>query len=214
MLELLNRIFKEKGQSAERADWLFIGLGNPGEKYSRTRHNIGWMVIDKLIAKNNSEYKKLKKLCLASEISIHGKAITAAKPLTYMNLSGEAVKFLMARYKTHYNNVIIISDEYNFPTGRLHLRRGGSDGGHNGVSSVIEHTGKSDFLRLRCGIGKNFPPGGMVEYVLSEFANEEISAKEQMIVNAVTALEYIVSNGADRAMSEINSGRIFTNLSD
>lgn len=184
-------------------------MGNPGEKYAATRHNIGWLILDSLLSKYSATPQKLKKLCLASEIKIAGKTAIAAKPLTFMNNSGEAVNYLAARYKIPFNNIVVISDEYNFPVGKVHLRRGGSDGGHNGVASVIEHLGNAFFLRLRCGIGKDFPTGGMVDYVLAPFPESDSEALNLMINKAVGALEHLVKAGAERAMSDINSGRLW-----
>ncbi len=194
----------------KNTDYLFVGLGNPGSRYANTRHNIGWMVIAELCRKYRKDPVPLMQSALLAPLRIEGKAVLAAMPVTYMNNSGEAVANICRTYGICPDRIVVILDEYNFPVGKIHLRTGGSDGGHNGVSSVQDHLETQEFARLRCGIGKNFPPGGMVDYVLSNFTEEEAPGLQSMIGNAVTALEYIVRNGIPRAMSDVNSGKALT----
>ncbi len=193
----------------KKIDYIIIGLGNPGDKYKNTRHNIGWMCAEALIKKYHGEVKKISQLSYYSHIKIQNENILVAIPITYMNNTGLAVKYFHDNFNILTENIIIIVDEYNFPVGKLHIKSGGGDGGHTGVASIIEETGSSDFYRLRCGIGKNFESGELVNYVLSDFSSEEITAVETMIGNSILAMEYFVTNNKSRAMSMINSTKIF-----
>lgn len=201
-------IFKKK--SKKKADWLVVGLGNPGQKYKNTRHNIGWMVAEALANKHNAPLKESSSIYWASSFYISGSIVLTAIPTTYMNNSGEAVKKLVKEFEVPIENVIIILDEYNFQVGKIHIKDNGGDGGHNGMMSVIEHIGNEKFFRLRCGISKNFGPGGLVDYVLSNFKEEESADLKVMIDHSVRTIEHLIlCNNSNRAMSEINSGRLW-----
>lgn len=190
-------------------EYLIVGLGNPGEKYQKTRHNIGWMVSNAINIEKSTKWKLHKNLYLFSNFSMFGKNVINAIPVTYMNNSGMAVKELLNKYKIPINNVIVIVDEYNFPVGKVHIKKCGSDGGHNGIASIIEETESNDFLKLRCGIGKDFPSGGMVDYVLSDFPETQQTDVMDMIDKAIDSIEHIIKVGFSRAMSDINSERLW-----
>jgi PTH1 family peptidyl-tRNA hydrolase len=195
--------------SMPAVEWLIVGLGNPGPEYTQTRHNIGWMVVERLAERFGKQLQPGAGPWYEALLQIGGTPVLVAVPTTYMNRSGEAVRALQRRYKVAPERIVIVLDELNFPLGRIHLKQGGSDGGHNGMASVIEHLGTDRVLRLRCGIGRDFPPGRMSEYVLSPFRAEELPERDRMIAHAVMALEYLVRNGSARAMSAINSGALF-----
>jgi PTH1 family peptidyl-tRNA hydrolase len=200
--------FKKK--SKKKADWLVVGLGNPGVKYKETRHNIGWMIGNALATKHKAPFKESSSIYHASSFIISGSIVLTAIPTTYMNNSGEAVKKLLQEFDVPITNLIIILDEYNFQVGKIHLKDSGNDGGHNGMMSVLQHIGNQPFFRLRCGISKNFGPGGLVDYVLSNFKPEEESELELMINHAVISIEHLInSDNSNRAMSEINSGKLW-----
>lgn len=190
-------------------EYLIVGLGNPGEKYQKTRHNIGWMVSNAINIEKSTKWKLHKNLYLFSNFSMFGKNVINAIPVTYMNNSGMAVKELLNKYKIPINNVIVIVDEYNFPVGKVHIKKCGSNGGHNGIASIIEETESNDFLKLRCGIGKDFPSGGMVDYVLSDFPETQQTDVMDMIDKAIDSIEHIIKVGFSRAMSDINSERLW-----
>jgi PTH1 family peptidyl-tRNA hydrolase len=194
---------------SSQVEWLIAGLGNPGKRYALTRHNIGWMVVSALGEKYNSELKSNKNIYMEGLFNIKGKSIAAIIPTTFMNNSGEAVLKAAKKFDVPFDRIITIFDEYNFPLGRIHLKIGGSDGGHNGVESIINHLGTDRFYRLRCGISKNFSQGGMVDYVLSSFDANETKLRDEMIKKAVESIEYIMDSGIARAMSLINSGRLW-----
>lgn len=184
--------------------WLLVGLGNPGSKYKDTRHNIGMTVLESFALRFNLEFK-FGTECEYSELKYAAQDIILCKPLTYMNNSGIAVQKMLNKFGIKTNHLIVCVDEYNFPTGKIHLRASGSDGGHNGIASIIENIKTNDFIRLRIGIGKDFGPGEMANYVLSHFYEHEKTIVQEMIPKAITALEKIFKIGFQRAMSEVNA---------
>lgn len=185
-------------------DYLIVGLGNPGKRYENTRHNIGWMVAENFIEKRKGEINN-SHIYKYSHIEYSRKNVIVAMPTTYMNLSGEAVLKLKHKYSVSNDRIIVIVDEYNFPTGKIHLRKGGSDGGHNGVTSVIEELGSADFYRLRCGIDRKFGAGELVDYVLKPFPDEENDLLKLMIEKSVLSLEMLIKDGIPRTMNNINN---------
>lgn len=194
---------------AKKVDWLVLALGNPGSKYAETRHNIGWMVATALASKYKKPIMQLSPLFKHAAMRIDGKLVLLALPSTYMNNSGEAARYLCDEFDIPAERMLVVLDEYNFDVGKIHLRKSGGHGGHNGLKSVIEHMETKDFYRLRCGIGKRFPEGGMVDYVLSNFETEETEKKQEMIERAVEAIEHLVKVNPNRAMGEINSGTLW-----
>ena len=189
--------------------WLIVGLGNPGSKYHDTRHNVGWRIIDKLFDVFKAEPINIPGVCHYAECNYRKINVVLAKPTTYMNDSGRAVSYLSKKYGILPSNILIIVDEYNFPVGKIHLKNSGNDGGHNGIASIIEKLGVNNFYRLRCGIGNDFPPGGMVDYVLSVFKTNEIDDLNLMLDKSVEAIQCVLLNGAARAMTLVNSGRLW-----
>jgi PTH1 family peptidyl-tRNA hydrolase len=201
--------FKKKEDiQPNKISLLVVGLGNPGKKYSKTRHNIGWMAASTLAARFNAEFQT-HTVYHYTVLSYKGIEIAVALPTTFMNASGEAVRKLCARFHVKPEKLVVICDEYNFPVGKIHLKRGGSDGGHNGIASIINELESSDFYRLRCGIGKGFETGGMKDYVLSQFEDEEIASLKDSLEKAADAIEYFSLNDPSRAMSFINSGKLW-----
>jgi len=189
--------------------YLILGLGNPGEQYRNTRHNVGWMVAQKLILENNLKIKDKTRYYEVAEYHFEGSTNLVGVPLTYMNLSGDAVLRLVIKYKIHIEKVLVIVDEYNFPLGKIHLKQGGGDGGHNGVASIIQKLNNPNFLRLRLGIDRKFGQGELVDYVLSEFKDEEQEQLSKMLDNAIKSINYLIENGFARAASQINSSKLF-----
>lgn len=173
---------------------LIIGLGNPGEEYARTRHNVGWMVVDALVAKHRGTWAKPSRLYLEANIRIHGKTTFVVKPLTYMNASGVAAKQALTSHALKISELLVVVDEYNFDVGKINLRKQGSAGGHNGMASMMQELQTEQFMRLRLGISRDFGPGELVDYVLSEFPDSQNEAVETMISNAVGTIEELISN--------------------
>ncbi|RMG85277.1 MAG: aminoacyl-tRNA hydrolase [Chloroflexi bacterium] len=184
--------------------YLIVGLGNPGLKYAKTRHNIGFMVIDELARRHNIEVATKERKALVGDGLIHGKRVLLAKPQTYMNASGESVRALVDFYKIELERIIIIHDDLDTPFGKLKIRKNGGHGGQNGVRNIIQHLGTRDFARIRCGIGR--PPGKMdpVDYVLQPFSAEQQMTATELIERAANAVETWLQEGIEIAMSRYN----------
>lgn len=184
--------------------WIIAGLGNPGLRYARTRHNIGFIVLDMLAEKLGIEVKKIKHKALVGEGTYEGQKILLAKPQTYMNLSGESILDLKNWYKLEDSRIIVIYDDIDLDVGVLRIRASGSAGTHNGMRSIIYQLGSQDFPRVRLGIGR--PPEGwdLKDYVLSTFNEDELPALKDACQRAVEGIELIISKGVNYAMSKCN----------
>lgn len=156
------------------AEWLVVGLGNPGPKYEWTRHNVGFLVIDQLADREKLPVQRLKHKALTNTALIGGKPVLLMKPTTYMNLSGEAVGEAARFYKIPPDRVLVISDDVSLPQGKLRVRRSGSAGGHNGLKNIISHLGTDQFPRIKVGVGgKPHPDSDMADWVLSKFTGPD-----------------------------------------
>ncbi len=183
---------------------LITGLGNIGEKYCFTRHNAGFMVVDKWALENNLQFREEKKFkCLMAKFNFNGEDIIIAKPTTFMNLSGEAVGALCNFYKIDIKDVLIIFDDIALDLGRLRFRKTGSDGGHNGIKSIIKHLGTTDFARLKVGIGPQ-PPIPSENYVLGTFTKEQAEILKPTLSRAVSAVECYLTDGIEKAQNIFN----------
>lgn len=182
---------------------LIVGLGNPGEKYSSTRHNIGFIVADEIASRHGISFAD-KKRCLLGKGCIGDKDITLVKPQTYMNLSGEAVRPVFSYANTEIEDLIVIHDEIDLEFGKTRIKVGGGHGGHNGLKSVISHLGDSGFIRVRCGVGRPETGGDVSKYVLSPFSPEEKKKLWDIIEYSADAVEAVVRDGAKAAMNRYN----------
>ena len=192
-------------KTAGGASWLIVGLGNPGEKYENTRHNVGFQVVDTLAERQNAPIQKLKFKALTNQFTISGEKVLVMKPVTYMNLSGEAVRPAADFYKIPPDHVLVISDDTALAVGRLRIRKGGSAGGHNGLKSIIQHLGTDQFPRLRVGVGeKPHPDYDMADWVLGKFQGEDRKAIDAAVKRAADAVECLIGEGPDRAMNKFN----------
>jgi PTH1 family peptidyl-tRNA hydrolase len=185
---------------------LIVGLGNPGADYERSRHNIGWMVVDAFARKFRIRADKYEKNAMTGSGRVAGGAVMVAKPLTYMNLSGEAVRLLVNAYLEATADLIIVYDDIDLPFGKLRIRPNGSAGTHNGMRSVVESLATEQFPRLRCGVrGENFGEAGPLrDYVLDDFTPGETASLEAMVARAVDALVLFCRGDLRRAMNEFN----------
>lgn len=177
-----------------------IGLGNPGKKYEKTRHNIGFMVIDELIKRFGMDFNKSKFKC---DYDIQEKVLFI-KPQTFMNLSGEGVRPLLDFYKINVEDVFVIYDDLDLPIGKIRLREKGGHGGHNGIKSLIEHLGTKNFKRLRIGIGRPTNATPIVNYVLQPFAKQELEDVAYTIVQAADACEMWLEKPFNEVMNVYN----------
>lgn len=185
-------------------DRLVIGLGNPGPDYEETRHNAGFLVVDRVAAETGIGVTAEAASSLVGEGRWRGGALALAKPLTFMNRSGLAYAALRRRYGLDPADVLVVYDDLALPIGQIRLRGKGSAGGHNGVQSVIDALGTSDFPRLRVGVGNSFPPGGQVDYVLSPFDDDEREAAEAALQAAAEAALTFARDGLTAAMNRHN----------
>lgn len=183
---------------------LIVGLGNPGAKYEHTRHNVGWRVIDELAARCNLGAGRSERRAQTWDGVIRGQRVKLAKPLTYMNRSGESVRALMDYYSIPSERLIVVHDDLDTPFGMLRLRKTGGHGGQNGLRSIIQHLGDKSFARLRFGIGR--PPGKMqpVDYVLQPFKGDDAIEAAELAARAADAVEAWLSDGIELAMSQFN----------
>ena len=185
---------------------LVVGLGNPGAEYAKSRHNAGFMTVEKFLAAM-PEGRFTESHSAESRLftgKLRGKALMLQMPLTYMNLSGNAVALISRRFKLQPREILVISDDLDLPVGRLRLRAGGSDGGHNGLKSIIAETGSADFIRLRIGIGRP-APGKTVDYVLDGFEGEEEKVFLKGIERAAEAIQSLFTQGLARTMNKYNA---------
>jgi len=183
--------------------FLIVGLGNVGSEYAATRHNIGFDVADYLAYKHAGNFK-MERHALLAEMKYKGKILICIKPTTYMNLSGNAVKYWMDKEKIGIENILIVVDDLALPLNRLRLRASGSDAGHNGLKSVQEVLGTDAYPKLRFGIGNNFPKGMQVEFVLGKWQQEELPLVRLKIKKSVEVIESFVSTGIERTMNQYN----------
>ena len=183
---------------------LIVGLGNPGKKYQKTRHNLGFLVIDRLAQQNHIEIDK--RLCdaLVGEWMSSGETIVLAKPQSFMNRSGEAVTELLAEYRGTAADLVVVYDDLDLPLGRIRIRPRGSAGGHRGILSIQEHLAGTPFCRVRVGIGR--PPEGTdaVDYVLEPFTAVEQDSLSEIIERAAASVECILTEGVEPAMGRFN----------
>lgn len=192
-------------RSSGGASWMLVCLGNPGDQYENTRHNVGFMVADQLGERYRLPIQKLKFKALTNVFTISGEKVLVMKPVTYMNLSGEAVGEAARFYKIPPERVLVISDDVSLPLGKLRIRKGGSAGGHNGLKSIIQHLGTDQFPRIKVGVGqKPHPDYDMADWVLSKFAGEDLKTITEAIRKAADAVECLIQEGPDKAMNRFN----------
>ena len=186
-------------------DWLLVCLGNPGDQYENTRHNAGFMVADELAERHNIPVQRLKFRALTNTVTIGDEKVLLMKPVTYMNLSGEAVHEAAAFYKIPPEHILVVSDEVSLAPGKLRVRRSGSAGGHNGLKNIIAHLGTDQFPRIRVGVGqKPHPDYDMADWVLGKFQGEDKKAVEAAVKKAADAAECLIREGVDKAMNKYN----------
>jgi PTH1 family peptidyl-tRNA hydrolase len=187
-------------RSSGGASWMLVCLGNPGDQYENTRHNVGFMVADQL-----GERYRLPIQKLTNVFTISGEKVLVMKPVTYMNLSGEAVRPAADFYKIPPEHIIVISDDTALDVGKLRIRKSGSAGGHNGLKSIIQHLGTDQFPRIRVGVGKKPHPNyDLADWVLGKFQGEDRKAIAAAVERCADAVECYIKEGPDRAMNKFN----------
>jgi len=188
-----------------------VGIGNPGEEYRDTRHNIGWKVIDLLKDRCKSSFKR-STLAVWSKARIGGEDVILIKPLTFVNASGKAVNYFFSNYSAGVEDIIVIHDDLDLELGTVRIKKGGGDGGHNGLKSIISSLHSRDFLRIRVGIGKPSQRNAVVDHVLSSFDDEEHECAENASKRASEAVCSILAEGEVKAMNHYNKRKTEENI--
>ncbi len=183
---------------------IVCGLGNPGPEYTDTRHNLGFWVTDLLRERYRGRWRRPCDLYVESRVRIAGKPISLVKPLTYMNLSGDALRLLTGDEEFDPTGLLVVCDDTALPLGRIRLRKKGSDGGHNGLQSIIEALGTREFARLRLGVGPVPEKTDQADFVLSVFPNGMVEPAREMVSRAAECVEAWVAEGANTAMNRFN----------
>ncbi len=182
---------------------LIVGLGNPGVRYAQSRHNVGFLVVDRFARAHDLSFSRKRFNAELAEGEIGGVRVMLAKPQTYMNLSGDAVGKLFAFYKIAPHDLIVVYDDLDLPLGKMRLRTKGSAGGHHGMESIISRIGTSDFPRLRVGIGRPNPDAD-IDHVLGRFEGDERKVMDETFARAVEAIDVWLRDGIDAAMNKYN----------
>lgn len=208
LISYIMRFFRASGTTEQEQNnnnmdkYLIVGLGNPGAEYHETRHNSGWMVADKLAADLGATFSD-KRYGYIAEASLKGRKLFILKPTTFMNLSGNAVRYWLNKENIDTERLLVIVDELAFPVGKMKLKGSGSNGGHNGLGHIQQLIGQK-YARLRIGIGNEFAQGRQVDYVLGKFTDEERTLLNPLMDKAVECIKSFVLAGIDRTMNQYN----------
>ncbi len=198
-------IFEEqKNTPGENANWLIVGLGNPGPEYEKTRHNFGFMLIDRLARENQTQVKRVECRALVGRAVIENRIAELVKPQTYMNLSGETVSCLLKKSDRSIKTLIVISDDLALPFGSFRIRPKGSAGGHNGLKSIESCTKTQDYIRVRIGIQPEHPVNDTKRFVLDNFSKADFETVEKILERSAEAVRTIIADGVERAMAQFN----------
>ncbi|MBO4761357.1 MAG: aminoacyl-tRNA hydrolase [Bacteroidales bacterium] len=184
--------------------YLIVGLGNIGAEYARTRHNMGFMVLDAWAQASNAVFRTVR-YGDVTEISFKGRKLILLKPSTYMNLSGNAVRYWMNKESIPAENLLVICDDLNLPFGTVRMRKKGSDGGHNGLKNIQEMIGTQEYARIRIGIGNEFSQGGQIDFVLGEISGEQAEMMPAICDKVIEGAKSFSTVGADRTMNSFNA---------
>ena len=208
MIGFFKNIFKNNKDKKDNKDkkikYLVVGLGNPGGEYTHTRHNIGWDSIDELAEGCITEFES-KRYGSINNLRYRGRNLILLKPTTFMNLSGNAVRYWLKKEKIPLENFIVILDDVDLEFGRIRMKKKGSGGSHNGLNNIIESLGTDKFNRIRFGIGDDFKRGQKVDFVLSKFTDEEMEILKTRKKVAADAVKCYVMEGMDNAMNKFNN---------
>jgi peptidyl-tRNA hydrolase, PTH1 family len=194
------------GRRGTPADLLVVGLGNPGREYDRSRHNLGFEVVDLLAARHGGKLRKSRERAMVDEVRLEGSRVALARPLTYMNLSGESVRPLVRRYGIEdLGRLVVVHDELDLPVGRLKVKVGGGLAGHNGLRSIKAHLHSDEFVRIRMGVGKPRSKEHGADHVLSRVSKRERDELDVVVAEAADAVECILAEGPAAAMTRYNA---------
>ena len=183
---------------------LVVGLGNPGAKYKGTRHNVGFMTMDEVAYQEKFDFDKALFDAVFAQVQIGCEKVIFMKPLTFMNLSGEAIRPLMNYFKIGIEDLLVVYDDMDLPVGKIRLRQKGSAGGHNGIKNIIQHLGTQVFPRIRVGVGEKPEGWDLADYVLSGFSKEDEALVKDAWGRAVEAAAVMLTDGPEKAMNQFN----------
>ncbi len=205
----LSRLLRPLRKGARPPGWadplIVVGLGNPGGRYRNTRHNVGWWCIDELARRTGAKFKRTGRHTQIAEVFLGHYAVALVKPQTFVNESGRAIDYLLRRYSTGVDRLLVLLDEMDLAPGRIRIRSRGGAGGHNGLRSIIAATGTEEFARIRIGVGRPVYRGQEIEHVLSSMAPDELAAVRETVTKAADAVERILAEDVDGAANEFNS---------
>ncbi|MBE6859817.1 MAG: aminoacyl-tRNA hydrolase [Ruminococcus sp.] len=205
IFDLFDKISTSSSSSGGKIEYVIVGLGNPGLQYENTRHNAGFMAIDKLASSLGIKIDKMKFKGLYADASVNGVRCLLLKPTTYMNNSGESVVQALDFYKLSPENLIVIYDDISLEPGKLRIRRKGSHGGHNGMRSIIDLLGSDEFPRVKVGVGKKpHPDYNLADWVLGHFSSDDAALMNTSVENASEAVKLLVQGKTDEAMNKFN----------
>lgn len=185
---------------------LIVGLGNPGPKYDRTRHNVGFRAVDELATRHGLDWRGRQARAEIAKGTINGVPVVLAKPQTFMNLSGESVSGLLNWHKLPLERLIVLYDDMDLPLGTIRVRARGSAGGHNGLTSIIQHLRTQEFARVRIGIERPPSTGEQIDWVLGHFTRDQLQELQPVMVAAAAAVEFWLANGIEKTMNTFNGG--------
>lgn len=193
----------ETEKNHQQMNFLIVGLGNIGSEYAQTRHNIGFRVLDALAKASNLVFED-KRYGAVTTLKVKNQTLTLLKPSTYMNLSGNAVRYWMNEKKIPLENILVVVDDLSLPFGQLRMRPGGSEAGHNGLKHISSVLGTQQYARLRFGIGNDFPRGGQVDFVLGEFTDEDLKTMDERLELAGEMVKSFALSGIQFTMNHFN----------
>lgn len=193
----------ETEKNHQQMNFLIVGLGNIGSEYAQTRHNIGFRVLDALAKASNLVFED-KRYGAVTTLKVKNQTLTLLKPSTYMNLSGNAVRYWMNEKKIPLENILVVVDDLSLPFGQLRMRPGGSEAGHNGLKHISSVLGTQQYARLRFGIGNDFPRGGQVDFVLGEFTDEDLKTMDERLELAGEMVKSFARSGIQFTMNHFN----------
>lgn len=192
-----------RNKNTDEMKYLIVGLGNIGEEYQSTRHNIGFDVLDKFAGLYDAKFE-VGRLAFVAKTKYRGKSLVLIKPTTYMNLSGKALKHWMSTEKVALHNVLVVADDLALPLGKIRLKTKGSHAGHNGLRDIISQLGTDQFSRIKFGIGNDFPRGRQVEFVLGKWSEQELIDLNEGVDRSIEIINSFIVQGAERTMNEFN----------
>ena len=206
IFDVFDRISSKSPAPNGKIEYVIAGLGNPGMEYDGTRHNAGFAVLDTLAEQLGEKIDRLRFKGKTAEVTINGKRCLLLKPTTYMNNSGEAIVQALEFYKIDAANLIVVCDDISLDCGKLRIRRKGSHGGHNGLRSICDLTGRDDFPRIKMGVGKKpHPDYDLAKWVLGKFGKEDAEKMKESAENACECIKLMVQGDTDQAMNKYNS---------